>query len=273
MRRITFAEIETAEATAVLNRVYEGYVVPMVLSEAQTDLHLGANDIDLTSSPLWYEGDDAVAAALLGVRGARGWIGGFGLAPPYRGRGLAAELLAETLSRARARGVREIQLEVLVQNGPAIRTYERGEFRATGRLNSYRADAPADATAVQNAATPCDDVDELIRKPAADATCWQCESPSLEQQAARLHGVREGDGYALFRHNGSVAQVLKIAVGDAASLERLTNGIFASTGVKTVVLFNQLAGGSVDYAARDAGWQPAFTQHEMRRELNERKMT
>lgn len=64
-----------------------------------------------------------------GVSGARGWGGGFGVAPRYRGQGMSHGLMGALLDHARRIGVRDVALEVLVQNAPAIRTYKGGASR------------------------------------------------------------------------------------------------------------------------------------------------
>jgi GNAT superfamily N-acetyltransferase len=62
------------------------------------------NDVDPLASPLWYDDNGRVlAAALLAVRGKRGWIGAFGVAPENRRHGYATQLLDTLKDIARAR--------------------------------------------------------------------------------------------------------------------------------------------------------------------------
>lgn len=264
MKHVAFDQVDIAAATTVLNRIYEGYLIPMVLSRAQTELHLSTNDVDRHASPLWLDGEQGVAAALLGVRGERGWIGGFGLVPELRGRGLARALLDEVLVAARERGLRSLQLEALVDNLPAIRTYERGGFEATRRLVSYQIDAPG---IVDGPSAPPAEAAALIAAPPVDEPSWQCERLSLERQTTQLQAVAAERAHAVFRHNGVIAQVVRIVVGDRNDLARLARGIFEHSGVKTIVVFNQPEGGTADRAAREAELQPAYAQFEMRRAL------
>src|SRR5579884_3032322 len=129
MRRATFAQAAAGEGASALNRVFERYLVPITFSSEQLHLHMTYNDVDPLASPLWYDDDgNVLAAALLAIRGKRGWIGGFGVAPEYRGHGYAAELLNALKDTARARGLTSIQLEVLTENLPAINAYLGGGF-------------------------------------------------------------------------------------------------------------------------------------------------
>ena len=70
MRRTVASAVDLAALTAAFNQVYQGYLVPVRLSEAVMATHLSANAIDLDRSPLWLDdSDEVVGLALLGVRG------------------------------------------------------------------------------------------------------------------------------------------------------------------------------------------------------------
>ncbi|MBO4209427.1 GNAT family N-acetyltransferase [Micromonospora echinofusca] len=79
--------------------------------------------------------DDRVGAVtrdVAFVTCAQGWIVQLGVRPEQRGRGLGAALVTEALRRMRADGVREVLLDVNVDN-PAGRLYRRLGFTVVGR--------------------------------------------------------------------------------------------------------------------------------------------
>ena len=109
MRHTTLATLDAASLTSAFNLVYTEYVVPLSMSDTQLAQHVIDNDIGLAHSPLWLAADGAVVAlAALGVRGERGWIGGFGVAPAWRGQGLSHQLTAATLAVARDLNLRTV---------------------------------------------------------------------------------------------------------------------------------------------------------------------
>ena len=121
------------------NRAYDGYLVDVSRDASTLADHVGTGSIDLERSLVALDGDEPVGLALLGVRasagaGERAWVGGFGLAPTHRGRGLAVPLAEALLDVARASGVSQVRLEVLTPNVAALRTYERVGFRVDRRL-------------------------------------------------------------------------------------------------------------------------------------------
>lgn len=75
----------------------------------------------------------------------QGELGNIALRPEWRGRGLAARLLAEVLLRARRRSIRELFLEVRPTNAVARRLYERFGFRQIGRRRNYYQQPTEDA--------------------------------------------------------------------------------------------------------------------------------
>jgi ribosomal protein S18 acetylase RimI-like enzyme len=62
---------------------------------------------------------------------------GMGIVREHRGRGLGSRLLAETLERADAQGLRRAELVVRADNAPAIALYRRYGFVVEGRCRQY----------------------------------------------------------------------------------------------------------------------------------------
>lgn len=66
---------------------------------------------------------------------------GMGVLPEYRGQGLGQRLLESCIALAREGGITRIGLEARVDNGQALRLYERMGFQAEGvRRNGMKVD-------------------------------------------------------------------------------------------------------------------------------------
>lgn len=63
-----------------------------------------------------------------------------GVAPPFRGRGLARRLLLACQAEARALGAERLYLEVASRNAPALGLYLRQGFTVVGRRRGYYRD-------------------------------------------------------------------------------------------------------------------------------------
>jgi len=230
MRQITFADLDLPQQTDALNLVYRGYDQPFQVSQEWVADHLRVHAIDTARSPVWLDGRGAVAAlSLLALREGRGWIGGFGVAPAYRGNRFSGPVLRETLKDLENT---PIQLEVLVPNVRARATYERGGFRITRQLVVLEGPpGPADQP-LQPAGPPC----------------WQRE-PSSWEQLDDL--VRVGQSLAYRGH--SIHFVGEGAVwGELAAQEKLR----LSNEPADSPLHRQLVG---------LGWREIARQYEMHR--------
>jgi GNAT superfamily N-acetyltransferase len=262
VRRSTFAEISAQQGAEALNTVFQEYLLPMAFSAEQFELHVRCNDIDVTASPLWYDDEGKVlAAALLGVRGKRGWVGGFGVAAEYRGRGYARELLEELKDAARAKRLETVQLEVLPENGAAIRLYERGGFQTQRSLHSFKRSFAG--TPPPSAAYRFVDPGDYVERPDATRPPWQREAASLLHGAASTALAGPDGAFALFRYNGSAAQIFKLGVTSTDAFDALTSAIASACGVRNVALVNEPDPSPVAGYAKTAGWTRPFSQFEM----------
>lgn len=265
MRSASFAQAAIGQGASALNRVFERYLVPITFSSEQLHLHMTYNDVDAAASPIWYDDEgNVLAAALLAIRGKRGWIGGFGVAPEHRGRGIAAELLAAVQSAARDLGITSIQLEVLTDNLPAFNLYRNAGFEVTRTLRSFE-------RLIEAAGKPGDFVtaapEDFFDLPDAAAPCWQRERRTLRNGAVSTAVADEHGNYALFRYNTQAAQVLKLDASDAVRLDDLAHAISAGRAFQSVMLLNEPDESPLAGYARTAHWSEPFVQYEMRLRL------
>ncbi len=270
--------LDLAALTALLNTSYADYFVPSQQTADQVASSLHAWDIDLAGSTVAFVDGAAVGVALLGVRGAHGWIGGLGVAPAWRRQGIARRLLMHSQAMARARGLTRLDLEVLTRNTPALALYQELGFSiqrellvwqrsaAQGALpDPYRKLQPADpAWAVANSPTWHD-----------TAPCWQRAAASLRQLSGDLRAVcitdAEGapQAYCLFRQpEADQLRLLDVGAAPDANVRRVGRDLLQDFHLrhlgKTVTLVNEPV---------ESGWNPVFValgyyvverQHEMR---------
>jgi RimJ/RimL family protein N-acetyltransferase len=122
------------ELAASFNRAFAGYFYPQRMTAATLARRVRCEQIDLEHSLLAFEGEQFVGIALLAIRGAHGWCGGFAIVPEARGRGCATALMKEFVARARRCGAKRLSLEVLARNTAARRLYEQAGMKVTRDL-------------------------------------------------------------------------------------------------------------------------------------------
>lgn len=140
-----------ADLAAMWTLAYSDYFADLKFDEGKFVTHVTTHDIDLARSVV-IETDDRefVGLSLLALRGARGWIGGFGINPKHRRQGHSATLIRSQLAVARGAGLGSVQLEVLMQNW-AYKTYERAGFAMSRQLFVLRGrlETPAKSSGVE----------------------------------------------------------------------------------------------------------------------------
>jgi GNAT superfamily N-acetyltransferase len=246
-------------------------------AEGMTDAwfadHVARNDIDLVRSPRWTVDGALAAFALLGFRGDRVWIGGFGVVPAARGHGMGGVCVADVLRIAREEGAATVELEVMENNPAALRVYARAGFEQIDSLTVWRRErlsvpragahgtvstAPQDAAAVA----------ALARSP---ATCWQREPRSVAAGAPfttlTIGEDAEPSAYAFVRVGGPRGDViLDAGARDEASAGALFALLDANFAAHDLTLTNEPEDGPLGEALLlgEVFWDQIGYQQRMR---------
>ena len=182
MIRSAFGSLNLAQQTAALNLMYRDYSLAFQVGPDWVAEHLEAHQVELHRSPLWLDaGGNVIGAALLALRQGQAWVGGFGIAPAFRGRGFSHALIAEVVQAARQAEAARIQLEVLLNNPRAQATYRRAGFEAVRQLVVLEGPAGPPSLPFGQAGEPC----------------WQRQQASLERIPRMLtsqSGLWQRDG-------------------------------------------------------------------------------
>ena len=132
-----FLEHELQEAVNLINLGFSDYFVhiqfslPMFLNMVRTD------GIDLGWSRIIHWDGQAVGVALIARRGWTSRLAAMCLSPASRGQGVGRAAMDLLLAEASTRGDHNIVLEVIEQNTPAVRLYEKCGFKVDRRLVSF----------------------------------------------------------------------------------------------------------------------------------------
>jgi ribosomal protein S18 acetylase RimI-like enzyme len=129
------ARMSVEQLAETTNQSFAGYFVPVNYGAPDYARFCRAYSIDLAQGLLARHWDGRLAGiTMLGLRGDRGWCGGFGIVPEFRGKGLANWLAGKLVERGRELALSTLQLEVMVQNERAIKTYQQAGFQLTREL-------------------------------------------------------------------------------------------------------------------------------------------
>lgn len=266
MEYVKASRFSVPELTQIWNAGYTGYFVPVEFTEQMVTNWFRCGDIDLDRSLVAMDGQTPAAFSLLGVRGDRGWIGGFGVAPAYRGQGLAYRLFAEHAARF---DLRTVQLEVLTENW-ARKVYEKAGFAVTRRLSILSGKLPAGSGAAVQEAAPADVLAHSARLHAACPAVWQREPDWIRKALpAGARAVYTGPsaapmGFAVFAATGESLRLLDAIATDEDAAAGLVGALGAVAPGAALSAVNEPEGGPVHRALSAVGCSEARAQYEMR---------
>ncbi len=185
------AQVSADRRAAVMNASYADYYVPIQVTPEQLAAMDDFYDVDLSRSVVALVAGKPAGMALLGFREGRAWIGGVGVAPAWRRRGLARAMMTYLIAEARGAAARQITLEVITQNQRAGSLYASLGFRERRELLTWRRSSGADPLPIPHERLVPTNPGRLL---GAYAGChdvpasWQREPSSLRKMASRLKG-------------------------------------------------------------------------------------
>ncbi|HEU5212711.1 MAG TPA: GNAT family N-acetyltransferase [Gaiellaceae bacterium] len=212
------AGLELGRLADLFNAAYEGYLVPFSIDERTLRFMVDAYDLNLEASRIALLDSVPVGLATLAVRGERAWIGGIGVTPFGRRRGIGEQLMRRVIEQARERGVRFVQLEVIEANAPAIALYEKVGFEDVRHVDVLILDADPGARG-DAPGTDVDAAHDLVRVLRHAGEPWQRDDETLARLRSLEPPLRAlgGDGgAAIVRPTPAAASVVQIA-GDEAT--------------------------------------------------------
>ena len=247
-----------AELAEIFNAGYEGYYTPFTVDEEAFRFMSTIWDDDLDASLVALAGGDPIGICKLAIRADRGWIAGIGIAPAHRGRGVGEALMRGVLDAGRERGLREVRLEVLVQNQPALRLYEKLGFERVRDLDVWMLDSvPGDGGAAQR--VHLEQAQERIRRERQEREPWQRADETVAH-LDEVEGLEGGGGAVLFRTKGGRTSLLQGVAHDEAAARGLLQALGDTMPLQWL---NGPKGDPFNTAIAALGGTCAHRQHEL----------
>lgn len=254
------------------NKSFKGYFFPMDLTPEASAYFWRVYQVDANRCVVMHDHAGAfVGMARMATRGKRGWCGGFGIAPEFRGSGASKILAKQMVQFARDSGLATLQLEALTQNSRAIKLYEKVGFTTRRRLFGLTLTTDA----LPGATSDNVSLHTTITTPEAllpwlsyiDKQYWGRELPTLLTLPTEAIIAYGPDGQA----NGLLIQRFdeKIRILATVLQSRLTNTELAAllrqaaANATEIEVYNEPEDQPFLALYRDLGFNEIFSQHEM----------
>ncbi len=244
IRRIAPDQID--RLVAAQNEIFSDYVIPMRVTAQYFLEFLRSVGGKISNVHVATDGAKIVGYVNPVVDGRESWVGGIGVIPDYRNKGIGARLMEVAEEFSKAEGAEEISLEYILGNDRAGRLYRRLGYKerrvylsAEGRPESFAGfgEMPEKATLA--------DILTLHERAYGD-TCWQKRKAFSIIQSARGADCHKVDGgFVLVRKLDANGYIPYLGVvperrmqGIATSLTKFALNRLHELGAYKVIIYN-----------------------------------
>jgi len=179
----------------LLNRGFENYFVPIQFSVPMFQTMLRKDGLDLTASLVLLADDQPSGLALIARRGWTSRLAAMGIAQDMRGSGAGSWLMDRLIHEACERDDREMVLEVIEQNEPAVKLYEKHGFQIIRRLIGLLRNDAIEEEAGDLQELDLREMGRLISQYGLSDLPWQLSGETIAQLTLPARAYRKGKAY------------------------------------------------------------------------------
>lgn len=196
----------------LMTRSFEGYFVPINITDAVLHTMIRRDGIDLTASRVMMKDDEPVGIAFIARRGWTSRLAAMGITTNARNNGIGTWTMEQLLADAKSRGEKEMLLEVIEQNTAGVKLYEKAGFKKIRRLVGYKLDTTSVPVAGDVGLNGQKEIEEIdIRDLARQVTYhgmkdlpWQLSGVTIMQHTPPSRAFRLNDAYCLLSNPESM---------------------------------------------------------------------
>jgi len=191
------SEFSIAEIADLLTRGFEGYFIPIFIDETTLLTMMRRDGIDLTESRLLFKDGDPIGVALIARRGWTSRLAAMGIVPHERNSGAGTWALQNIIEQARARGEKEMVLEVIEQNTAGVKLYQKLGFKSIRRLVGYKLENPQADSQEKLEEMDIRDLARLVAYHGLKDLPWQLSGATIMQHTPPSQAFCLNDAYCL----------------------------------------------------------------------------
>ena len=178
-----------------LNRGFEGYLIPIQFDTASFLMMLRKDGIDLTASRVLIMDEQPIGLALIARRGWTSRLAAMGIAREARGVGAGFWFMKQLIKEACQREEQEMCLEVIEQNEPAVKLYQKSGFQIVRRLVGFIRKNAVEAEKSTLLEIDLREMGRLISGHGLTDLPWQLSGESIAQMNPPARAYRKGQAY------------------------------------------------------------------------------
>jgi len=181
----------------LMTRGFEGYVVPVNITDTALHIMIRRDGIDLTASRVLMKENEPIGVAFIARRGWTSRLAAFGVTSNARSGGVGTWAMEQLIEEAKARGEREMVLEVIEQNTAGVKLYEKIGFKKIRRLVGYKLENPQVESAHILEEIDIRDLARQVTYHGMKDLPWQLSGTTIMQHTPPSRAFRLNDAYCL----------------------------------------------------------------------------
>ncbi len=232
------SDFPTSQLADLLTRGFEDYFVPIHITEDVFLTMLRRDSIDLTASRVILKDGEPIGIGLIARRGWTSRVAAMGIVAHARNSGVGTWAMGQLIEEAKARGERQMLLEVIEQNMAGVKLYEKVGFEKVRRLVGYKIENPQVEVRHQLEEMDIYDLARIVTRHGFPDLPWQLTGATIAQYTPPARALRINEAYCLISDPSSadvaISSVLVKTRSRGAGLSRvLLRALFANFPNKT----------------------------------------
>lgn len=232
------SEFPFSQLADLLTWGFEGYFVPININEIALLTMMRRDSIDLAASRLIFKDGQPIGVVLIARRGWTSRLAAMGFVSNSRNSGAGTWAMEHLIEEARARGDKEMVLEVIEQNKAGVKLYQKVGFKIIRRLIGYKLENPQVESKEALHEIDIRELSRLVTYHGLKDLPWQLSGITIAHHTPPSRAFRLNDAYCLISNpeveHVSISSVLVKARSRGAGLSPvLMRAVFACFPNKT----------------------------------------
>ena len=205
------------EIAALFTRGFEGYFVPVQMTDAGLQTMIRRDGVDLAESRVLFKDDQPIGVALIARRGWTSRLAAMGIVTEARNGGVGTWAMKQLIEEARVRGEKEMLLEVIEQNTAGVKLYRKVGFETVRRLVGYKLENPQVKSKGKIEQIDIRDLAKLVSAHGLKDLPWQLSGETIAQHTPPSRAYRLDDAYCLISNPEAEQVVISSVLVKAGS--------------------------------------------------------
>lgn len=189
--------IPFSQLAELLTSGFEGYFVPIHITEAVLLTMMRRDSIDLSASRVLIKDDEPIGVALIARRGWASRLAAMGIVSQARNGGAGTWAMEHLIEEARVRGDKEMVLEVIEQNTAGVKLYQKVGFKIIRRLVGYKLENPQVESQEELQEIDIREIARLVSYHGLKDLPWQLSGVAIAHHTPPARAFRLNDAYCL----------------------------------------------------------------------------